>query len=175
MEGDAPSPERVDAGTQSAPLDPAASSACAPEELLGANGHCYFFEQQTLSWDAARSACQERGRGWDLSSVRSAADSEFLGDALAFEAWIGASDIASEGTWVWVVDGQPFWSGVATNGNALGGSYVNWNATEPNGATTTNCARALPRSFGSLNLDAPWADLGCAELLGSICEAYPVF
>jgi len=165
-----------DAATEPPVADAAtgAPSACATQELLGPNGHCYFLDANPLGWDLARSACQQRGAGWDLVSVRSAADSEFLGAALTFEAWLGASDGASEGTWVWVVDNQPFWLGTGANGSALGGAYANWNATEPNGATTTNCARALPRSFGSPNPNAPWADLACDAALGAICEAYPV-
>jgi hypothetical protein len=161
-----------DAGPSPPPADAASASTCAAEELTGPNGHCYFFQSIPLAWDAARSACLGRGTGWDLVSVRSAADSAFLGDTLTFEAWLGASDAASEGTWLWVVDDQPFWVGSGATGNAVAGAYVNWNTDEPNGVTP-DCARALPRSFGSLNPDAPWADLGCELLLGAICERYP--
>jgi hypothetical protein len=153
-------------------MPPAPTSTCASDELTGPNGHCYFFESSPLSWDAARSACLARGTGWDLISVRSAADSTFLGDTLTFEAWLGASDAATEGTWVWVVDNQPFWVGSGATGNAVGGAYANWNSDEPNGFTS-DCARALPRSSGSVNPDAPWADFGCESLLGAVCELYP--
>jgi len=155
------------------PDDAAPASTCAADELTGPNGHCYFFEPSPLTWDAARSACLARGTGWDLVSVRSAADSAFLGDTLTFEAWLGASDAENEGTWVWVVDNQPFWVGSGATGNAVGGAYVNWNSDEPNGITP-DCARALPRSFvGGTNPDAPWADLGCELVLGAVCERYP--
>jgi hypothetical protein len=148
-------------------------SACALDETLGPDGHCYFFDARTLAWDTARSACQARGPGWDLGSVLTAAESRFLGDTATIEAWIGASDAVSEGVWTWVVDAQPFWSG-GVDGTAAPDAYVNWNATEPNGGATTNCARILPRSFGSMNPDAPWADLACGELRGAVCEAYPI-
>jgi hypothetical protein len=170
-EGELPS-SLSDAGPPPAQGNAASASTCASDELTGPNGHCYFFQTSTLPWDAARSACLARGAGWDLVSVRSAADSAFLGDTLTFEAWLGASDAASEGTWVWVVDNQPFWVGSGATGNAVGGAYVNWNSDEPNGLTP-DCARALPRSFGSMNPDAPWADLGCELLLGAVCELYP--
>jgi lectin-like protein len=162
----------VDAGATV--LDAAASSACAAGERLGANNHCYFFDARAATWDLARSACQQRGAGWDLVSVRSAADSTFIGEVLAFEAWIGAHDNAAEGTWVWAVDNQPFWQGTGATGSAVAGAYSNWNATEPNGGNTTNCARALPASFGSPVPDAPWADLPCSTAVGAICEAYPI-
>lgn len=101
--------------------------------------------------------------------MRSADASAFLGDALTFEGWLLASDVASEGTWVWLDDGSAFWQGGST-GTPIAGAYSNWNATEPNGGNTTNCMRALPRSAGSANPDAPWADLACAELRGGICQ-----
>ena len=159
----------ADAG---APADAAPDSPCADQELLAANGHCHFIEPALLSWSAARAACQSRGPGWDLASVLSATDGAFLGDTLELEAWIGASDLASEGSWTWAADGRVFWTG-GQSGAAVGGAYANWNATEPNGGTTTNCARALPRSFGAAIPDAPWADLDCAQLRGSVCEAHP--
>jgi lectin-like protein len=163
-------PDEVDAGGS----DAGRPSPCASGELLGPNGHCYFFDARAASWDLSRIACQQRGLGWDLASIRAAADSIFIGEALAFEAWIGANDNATEGTWVWAVDNRPFWQGTGTMGSAVGGAYSNWNATEPNGSNTTNCARALPDSFGSPIPDAPWADLPCATAIGSICEAYPI-
>jgi hypothetical protein len=104
--------------------------------------------------------------------VRSLEVSAFLGDALTFEGWLLASDVASEGTWVWLDDGAAFWQGGVT-GTPVAGAYSNWNATEPNGGNATNCLRALPRSAGSANPDAPWADIACGALRGSICEGPP--
>lgn len=160
----------VDAATSTL-LD--AGPACAAQELVGPDGNCYFLEATPLTWDAARSACQARGVGWDLASLRSAAESEFLGAVLSFEAWIGASDATTEGTWVWVNDNFAFWSGGAEDGSALGGAYVNWNATEPNGGAATNCARVLP-DLASPAPTARWADLTCTEEIGAVCEQYPM-
>jgi hypothetical protein len=103
--------------------------------------------------------------------VRSAADTAFLADAMTFEAWIGATDADDEGTWIWIADGQTFWVGNGTTGAPVAGAYTNWNATEPNGSNTTNCARALPPSFAP---NAIWADLACSSLRGAICEQFPV-
>jgi hypothetical protein len=142
---------------------------CAAGELFGPDGHCHFIEAVALSWDDARARCRLRGPGWDLTVIQSAAESEFLASRLTLEVWIGASDTASESSWTWVTDTTPFWVGTST-GAAVGGAYSNWNATEPNGSVTTNCARALPNSFGSATPSAPWADLPCAQPLGSVCE-----
>lgn len=158
-----PSPALPDGGT-----GPDPGSRCAPGELEGAEG-CFFLDAQAQTFFAARSACRARGAGWDLASVRSAETSALLGDTLSFEGWLVGSDVVSEGTWVWLDDGTPFWQGGAS-GSPVGGAYTNWNASEPNGATTTNCLRALPRSSGSANPDAPWADLACTELRGAICR-----
>jgi hypothetical protein len=149
----------------------AAVSPCAVGELLGPEGHCHFIEATLLSWDDARARCRERGPAWDLTVIRSASESDFLASQLSFEAWIGASDSAGETNWAWVIDTTPFWVGTGT-GSAVGGAFTNWNVTEPNGGITTNCARALPNSFGSPIPSAPWADLACTELRASVCEAH---
>jgi hypothetical protein len=170
--GAVPVPSPVDAGTSPALGDAAPPPACAIDELQGPNDHCYFFDARTASWSAARSACQARGAGWELVSVRSEADSTFLAEQLAFEAWIGASDAVLEGAWLWVVDGRLFWLGDGS-GQAFGGAYVNWSSGEPNGGATSDCARAVPRSPDSSNPDARWADLDCDLLRGAVCEAFP--
>lgn len=160
----------VDAGTAVDAGAPVASP-CAPGEVLGAEGNCHFLQTTLLSWEAARASCQARGPGWDLAVVRSLDESVFLADLLTAEAWVGASDIDSEGSWIWVTDAAPFWMGGAA-GSAVDGAYTNWNATEPNGGIMTNCARALPNSFGSATPNAPWADLPCAQLRAAVCEAH---
>jgi hypothetical protein len=170
-DGGSATPE--DSGT-SLTLDAARPAAlCAADERLGPDDRCYFFDATLASWATARTACQARGAAWDLVVVRTAALSVFLGDELTFEAWLGATDAASEGQWLWVGDLLPFWTGNGATGSASGGAYANWNPTEPNGGAATNCARALPRSLGSANPNAPWADLDCATPLGAVCESGP--
>ena len=162
-------------GDSAAPpgLDAALVGPCAAGELLGPDERCYFIDASVASWAAARTTCQARGAGWDLARVRSAAQSAFLAGVLSVEGWIGASDAANESQWLWVGDAQPFWIGNGTTGAASGGAYVNWNATEPNGGTATNCARALPRTAQNPDWNAPWADLDCATQLAAICESGP--
>jgi len=160
-------PPSPDAGTTTP--DPGQDpTPCADGELEGPDGDCFFLDALAQTFFAARNACRARGNGWDLASVRSPEVSALLGDELTFEGWLVGSDVLSEGTWVWLDDGTPFWQGGAT-GAPVAGGYANWNATEPNGSNTTNCLRALPRSLGSANPDAPWADLACSDLRGSIC------
>jgi hypothetical protein len=163
-----------DAGTSPTPGDAGPTpSACAVGELQGPNEHCYFLDAQTATWLTARLTCRARGAGWDLAGVHTAADSAFLAANLTFEAWIGATDILDEGTWIWVDDGEPFWLGDGT-GAAVAGAFVNWSSTEPNGARGSNCARAVPRALDDPNSDARWADLACGQLRGAVCEAFPL-
>lgn len=165
----------LDAGTTPLPVpaDAAVAGPCAAGEVFGPDDHCQFIEAVALTWDAARASCRARGAGWDLGVVRSAAESTFLASQITAEVWLGATDTAGEGSWSWVTDAAPFWTGAGT-GAAVGGAYTNWNVTEPNGGVTTNCARALPDAFGSPVAGAPWADLPCAQLRASVCEDHGV-
>jgi hypothetical protein len=86
------------------------------------------------------------------------------------EAWIGASDAANEGEWVWVDDGTPFWNGTATNGRAVNRAYESWSANQPNGGVNTNCARLATTNAGALNGTPTWADVECEDLRPSVCE-----
>ena len=59
-----------------------------------------------------------------LASVLSAEDEQELNTLVVGTGhnfvWLGGNDIASEGDWVWVADGQAF------------GDYQNWHSGEPN-------------------------------------------
>jgi hypothetical protein len=161
----------VDAGAQPVPLPVAVVDAdpppvvCALDEATGPNGRCYVAVATPLAWEAARANCQARGAGWDLASIRSSADSEFLHSLLTGEAWVGGSDAAIEGTWTWVDDGFAFWQGEGLTGSALNAAFIAWFGDEPNGTDTSDCLRLLPDSF--------WADRECAESLGSVCQGPP--
>lgn len=141
---------------------PAPLPVCGEDEIAGPNGHCYLLVVAPLTWDAARSNCQRRGVGWDLTSIRSAADSAFVMTLRTQETWIGGSDGSAEETWAWVDDGIEFWQGEGPGGRALNGAFVNWFEDEPNGSLTSDCMRMLD--------DSRWADFECSELRPSLCE-----
>ena len=74
----------------------------------------------TLSWAGAEAACQ--AVGLQLATVQSAAQNAVLLTAAAGNAvWIGGTDAASEGAWVWSPSNTPL-------------SYTNWYAGNPNNA-----------------------------------------
>jgi hypothetical protein len=138
------------------------SPVCDADEQLGPNGSCYFVDTTLATFAAARSACQARGTGWDLTTLRRSEDHDFVASLVSGDAWIGATDAGVEGTWVWVTDGLEFWSGDST-GSAVGGAYSNWGAADPTGGTSQNCGRYAASE------DA-WADGDCATTLASVCE-----
>ena len=77
-------------------------------------GHEYeVVAASQIGWAAARTAAQALGAGWDLVTIGSAAENTFveslLNPALPSRShyWLGATDTAAEGTWVWV-DGTPW-------------------------------------------------------------------
>lgn len=73
------------------------------------NGHEYrVIAGQNITWTNARTAAKSLGPGWDLASIGSAEENTFVKSLLnsglseRSHFWIGATDEASEGTWVWV-------------------------------------------------------------------------
>ena len=104
------------------------------------NGLPHFYEyvsDSTISWTSAKTAAENRyyaGMQGYLATITSAAENEFLKTRMPSNAWIGASDAASEGTWKWVTGpeaGQTFWSG-SSSGSAVNGAYANWQSSQPN-------------------------------------------
>jgi hypothetical protein len=84
------------------------------------NGHLYLPVDTGLRWHAAVSYCNDRG-GY-LVTVQSDAENEFV-FRLNPGTWLGASDEAREGVWVWA-NGEPW-------------SYTHWYEGEPNNVGET--------------------------------------
>lgn len=101
--------------------DPLAD-AYIPDDAVELNGHYYYLYTLPIdSYEGAMLFCQDRG-GY-LATVTSDEESQFLYDyILSLElceyAYLGGTDAAEEGVWVWS-NGEPF-------------DYTNWNSGEPN-------------------------------------------
>lgn len=160
----APDPVLGDAGTSPEVSDAASlQGSCAALQSQGPNGNCFAVLAELKTWADARQSCRDLGTGWDLASIRSDAVDQFIANLISDETWIAASDVAQEGRWVWVDDGTAFWD-IDTDAGALNGEYAHWNPSEPNGGTTTNCARIVPRVGNA------WADLTCDSTVAALCE-----
>jgi hypothetical protein len=79
------------------------------------NGHSYYRSTGSMTWTAAKVACENMGG--HLVTSTSLAENNFLFN-LWPNGWIGLTDEVSEGTWRWVTN-EPF-------------SWSNWNGGEPN-------------------------------------------
>jgi hypothetical protein len=148
-------------------MDAGSSARCAPDATPGPNERCYALTTTMSSWQDARAGCQSRGAGWDLVTIHSAQRNAWLSALLGSvaDAWVGASDLQTEGAWRWLGDGTPFWNGSGGMGSLVGNAYVNWSPgsnPEPNGGDASDCLRL--RTGGS------WADYQCNSPFASICE-----
>jgi hypothetical protein len=152
-----------DGGPPSAPQasdGPDASAACSAEGgVRGPNG-CYFVDPAETTWSEARTRCQERGASWDLATVGGVEDNEFVAALAGVEAWLGATDETTEGTWVWTATGTPFF---VVGGADASVGFTNWSSAEPNDYDDSDCLRVLPTGL--------WADWDCDGLKGRICQS----
>ena len=104
----------------------------------------------TLSWADANAACL--AAGLQLATVQSAAQNALLVTAAAGNhVWIGGTDAASEGAWVWSPSNTPL-------------SYTNWYAGEPNNALGgEDCVAG--NFYGG-----KWNDDGCTKKKKYACQ-----
>ena len=118
--------------------------------LNPATGNYYeFVSSPGIDWTAAEIAAasnvltlgSNNYNGY-LATITSAAENSFLPSLTGGDvnnAWLGASDAATEGDWRWVTGpegaensgaGRPFWSGDAS-GAPVGSEYNNWRTVPP--------------------------------------------
>lgn len=153
--GSGGNPDGADGGTDAEP----GSADCALDEVSGPNGDCYFVDGAATPWSDARTSCQARGVGWDLVVISNADENAFVQSSAGFEAWIGATDAVTEGTWFWLDESVPFFEvGAATDGQ----SFTNWTEDEPNDYDDSDCLRILTTGL--------WADWPCDSPLGHVCR-----
>ncbi|XP_075758237.1 macrophage mannose receptor 1-like [Pelodiscus sinensis] len=113
---------------------------------------CYFQSRSLGTWDAANRSCASLGAM--LLQVTSHAEQAHIVSYMKVPAsWMGLTDQALEGAWMWVDGTHP-----ATNA-----SY--WQTGEPSGGSKENCALTLQ--------DGQWYDAPCTEEHHWVCEVEP--
>jgi len=127
---------------------------------LPATGHYYeYIPSLGITWTNANTAANARtyfGLQGYLATLTSQAEADFSGSQAAGTGWIGGSDAATEGVWLWVTGpeaGTNFWNGTA------GGSSPNfafWNTGEPNQSGDEDYAHI---THPNVNPNGSWNDL----------------
>jgi Secretion system C-terminal sorting domain/Lectin C-type domain len=168
-------------------------------------GHTYEVVKEMKNWTTAAACAVERG-GY-LVEINDQAENDAVysgittgagvsttyttvgdGGGIAY-VWIGASDITTEGTWIWDGNGSgsgtSFWSGQGNAGTgggiAVGGLYNNWGGSgsgtpnEPDnyGNNQDGGAIALdgwPGGTGSLGIAKEWNDIATTNNLYFVIE-----
>jgi hypothetical protein len=88
------------------------------------NGHSYYRSTGSMTWTAAKVACENMGG--HLVTISNAAENNFVFNTWP-SGWIGFTDEVVEGQWRWVT-GEPV-------------TYTNWNAGEPNNSGNEDYAQ----------------------------------
>lgn len=154
------------------------ASAPGVNEFYDANSaHYYKFipAASGLGWVNARTAAENMTlfglRGY-LTEIRSAAENSFIGtETSAVNVWIGASDRAVEGTWIWDGATDTYAKPLGSGSSALGaGVYSSWASGEPNdhisgGVDREDCAVTNWQSAVGM-----WNDLPCSSAYAYLVE-----
>lgn len=159
---DSPAPDAIDATEIDAvPVDAAIDAVppCPPGDVTSPTDptRCFTYRSATLPWAMARDACAAMGGA--LADVRNAQENVALIDLARTQAtWLGGTDVATEGTWLWT-DGTPF-------------GFNAWAEGQPNGGAQANCVRFV--GMGALGFGpSDWTDLACSQANPSFCVHAP--
>jgi hypothetical protein len=104
---------------------------------------CYYLNTSNKTWSSARTACRDRGAGWDLVTISSSGENSFVEGELVGSTWTGI--YKNSGSWKW--------------SNGASNSYDNWGWGEPD---SEQCAR--------MSTSGTWSDVSCSSTYDSFCE-----
>ena len=128
------------------------ATACSDCDFEEDSGSRYLLCTATsATWSDAESSCQ--GWGYELNTIDDATENAVVAAYNSTysmgDPWIGLSDVASEGTWVW------------SSGSSS--TYTNWGSGEPNDSGGEDCTHIY--TSGS------WNDLPCSSSRAYVCES----
>jgi hypothetical protein len=166
---DAPDPDggaRIDGapGAVDAAPPPDAQPCVEGDVQIEGGGSCYMLFLTRSTWDTARLACQ--ALGGHLATAASQAENDLFSSIAPSVAgsgdedvWIGGTDQAVEGTWVWD-NGEP----MTFEGWRLDPLEPNDGGDGPGGAKIENCMIIEGDRGGT------WDDRDCPTLYPYMCE-----
>ena len=116
-------------------------------------GKCISFRSTTASWNDQKTYCENNNA--KLVTIRSASENSYVSgyrSSLGVETYIGLSDIATEGTFVWTDGTSP--------------TYVNWGSGQPDNTNgNEDCGVMFANS-------EQWNDRTCSVTQGATCEMW---
>jgi hypothetical protein len=119
-------------------------------------GHLYA-RTDSKTWELAEADAIKVGA--HLVTVNSLAENSFLQGYPYYGGWIGFTDKASEGTWVWAAGDGGYWK----SGDAASTSYTKWNTGEPNNSGGSE-------NYAQLLSNGVWNDAGGTTATRGIVE-----
>jgi cysteine-rich repeat protein len=132
--------------------------------------HCYeFIDNALVTWDQARTQCMALGSGWDLATITSAGERDFVDDTLAlpegtafanddpYQYWLGGRDLTQQDQFEWV-NGEPW-------------SYTPWD-TNPQDPSNGNQDCIRLRAIQGTSNDV-FRDAVCTLTSSIVCELQP--
>jgi hypothetical protein len=159
---------------------PACPTGCTGFALAG---HGYMYCSTLGNVASAKLRCDQQGM--HLAWIESAVENAALSSAVVAVAnrpynggnqagpFIGGTDAATEGTWLWG-NGTSFWVG-GLKGGPVGSAYSNWAHDEPNDNAPDgeDCIELLLEN-GTIGLQGQWNDVPCSSnpIYETLCERY---
>ncbi|CAL4160118.1 unnamed protein product [Meganyctiphanes norvegica] len=144
-----------------------------PIHFTDVGGTCYYFSSDfgaSATWHDALTACQELGYEHGLriglsevgmtngTAARDIKLMETVSDK-GIVIWLGATDAASEGTWVWQISGKE-----------LELSNSMWRHNQPGSGTSQNCLEA--GIWSDNNNRAQLNDAPCTTIRAYVCQIF---
>ena len=172
-----------------------ASPLVLGESIFEFGGHTYKVIAEPATWadaSTAAEAMQLAGKQGYLARINSARENAAILKAVMAHLteeeraatiaedgsdtpfiWLGGSDSAREGQWIWSDNGDQFWEG-DFNGNPVDGLFTNW-GVQPDSATGDEDALAMglgdwPEPFYDLGAAGQWNDLDGNTTLAYVVE-----
>ena len=127
---------------------------------LALTDHYYeFIPSVAILWTDAKILAENMtyyGLQGYLATLTGTEEAQLVGELSSGVGWIGGSDQAAEGVWIWETGpetGLNFWNGLA---NGSSPNFAFWNTNEPNNAGGEHYAHITDDSIG---LNGSWNDL----------------